>query len=136
MNLGPQSVQVVNGYRWRLPGESISLTHLSHTALSAGMDAPDPLPSDGMIEKPSGPSYGSSVFSTDPILASGGRSDISSERSSSPLSVTITTSEPVLLTVPDAPARAAALYTAGLKPTPCTVPRIDILMMGGWSSCA
>ena len=52
MNLDPQSVQVVKGYMCLRPGEKISRTHLSHTALSAGIDAPDPSPDECMIENP------------------------------------------------------------------------------------
>ena len=113
---------------WRRPGESISPTHLSHTALSAGIEAPVPEPSEWMIEKPLGPSYGKSSLSTDSICARGGRSDIRAAISSSGLSVSMTTMDPPLRTVPDAPHAAAALKTAGLNPTPWTVPRTTILM--------
>ena len=94
VNLGPQSVQVVNGYPCLLLGESISSTQRSHIALSAGMDAPVPIPSDGIMENPLGPSYGMSSFSMESILARGGRLETRSSRRSSPLSVSITTREP------------------------------------------
>ena len=48
--------------------------------------------------------------------------------SSYPLSVSMITSEPLFQTLPDAPTFRAERYTMGLKPTPCTVPRIRILM--------
>ena len=55
VNLGPQSVHVVKGYMCLRPDENISLTHLSHTALSAGIEAPAPSPEERTIEKPSPP---------------------------------------------------------------------------------
>ena len=47
------------------------------------------------------------------------------------MSVSMTTEEPSFQTVPDAPTRSAARYTAGRKPTPCTVPRMVSLMLRG-----
>ena len=108
VNLGPQSVQVVKGYMCLRPAENISRTHLSQTALSAGIDAPVPSPEERTIENPFPPVYGTSDLVTDLIDASGGRSDMSDSRSSSPLSVSMTTEDPSFHTAPDAPTRSAA----------------------------
>ena len=83
------------------------------------------------MENPLLPVNGMSVFSTESILARGGRSERSSSMSLSPESVSMITSEPSFHTVPEASQRSAARYTAGLNPTPWTVPLIVILMRAG-----
>jgi hypothetical protein len=78
------------------------------------------------MEKPSGPVYCVSVLTILSIRDRGGRFLKRSSSSSSPKSVDMTTSEPLFITVPDAPTRHAERKTAGLKPTPCTIPLMTI----------
>src|SRR5574344_1321496 len=115
---GPQLVHVVNGYEWRLPGESISLRQSSHMQLSVGMDAPFPPSPEPMMENPFDPMYSPSILSMESIFASGGSSLRRTSRIPSTSSLSIMTLEPSLQTVPEAPAFTAARYTAGLNPTP------------------
>ena len=128
---GPQSVHVVKGYPERLPVPFMSRRHFSHTAVSAGIEAPLPLWSEGIIVNPEGPRYSDSVFSILSMRAKGGKLCIKTLSKSSPRSVSITTLDPSFLTYPDAPDTDAALNTAGLNPTPWTVPRMTIFICIG-----
>ena len=76
--------------------------------LSAGMDAPEPVPEEPTMENPCPPVYSVSSFSTEDILANGGRDAVSVSTRSSPRSVSMMTQEPSFLTVPDAPQAIAA----------------------------
>ena len=100
---GPQLVHVVKGYPLRLPGADISLRQSSQMALSAGMDAPSPRFLERSILKPLGPLYSASSHLTESILASGGSPSLMASNSSYPRSVSMTTSEPLFHTLPEAP---------------------------------
>ena len=129
VNLAPHSVQLVNGNKCLLSrGFVKSLAHAAHRAVSVGMSE-TLLPS--LLSTMEKPSWRSSVssYSTRSILASAGSASFSRLTNSSwSRSTWTSTFEPLFRTYPFSPICAATLYTVGRKPTPCTIPNIDIFI--------
>jgi len=127
VNLAPQLVQVVNAYPLRLPCDLISFKQESHIVVSVGILTPLLPGADGMMEKPliKGSNFLFSI-SIESITASGGICPFKTRINSLPSSTSITTSEPSFHTLPLRPSDEAIRCTAGLNPTPCTVPLTTI----------
>src|SRR5215831_13287730 len=137
VNLGPQLVQLMNGYAKRLSaGSASSARHSSQVALSAETSARRrPVWSLATIENPRAPLGAMAAAVTRSTRASGGGCASSRPRNSltpaAEPSTSANTPSTSLPTHPASPSRVASEYTKGRKPTPCTTPstRIDARTM-------
>src|SRR5215831_19331431 len=137
VNLGPQLVQLMNGYAKRLSaGSASSARHSSQVALSAETSARRrPVWSLATIENPRARLGAMAAAVTRSTRASGGGCASSRPRNSltpaAEPSTSANTPSTSLPTHPASPSRVASEYTKGRKPTPCTTPstRMDARTM-------
>src|SRR3984885_16344575 len=128
VNLGPQLVQLMNGYRNLLSaGSASSCRQSAQVAVSAAIRVlRRPVGTLATIAKNAVPAGAIAVAVTRSTLASGGASLISAPRNSRTAaggpSTSANTPSMSLPTSPARPRRVASAYTKGRKPTPWTMP--------------
>src|ERR1700678_2592730 len=134
VNLGPQSVQVMNGWRYRrLPGSNSSRTQASQVATSGGTSVRwPPALVDATIRKPPSTSGATGSALTAVIRASGGGSAdsrrVNSETVRGGPCASMNTAAASLPTNPVTPSSVASRCTNGRNPTPWTTPVTVILV--------
>src|ERR1700733_10952831 len=134
VNLGPQSVQVMNGWRYRrLPGSNSSRRQALHVGTWGGTRVRW-LPAfvEATIRKPSSTRGATGSALTAVIRASGGGSAdsrrVNSERVRGDPCASMNTAAASLPTNPVTPSSVASRCTNGRNPTPCTTPVTVILV--------